>query len=262
MNSDPPTSSGADLARVALRRAKEAARKAGGQTTKPKRVVRRDRANGRDPVALGSAMKQWLVDSGYEKAANGGSLLDRWPKIIGTERAAHWQAVRFEEDSRTLTVMYESDSWGRMLALATRQIIASVNETLGSGTLADIKIRKGTVQPAAASSPPEVSPTRATRPLPPGSPPPTAYLEIRARMREQYAYEPFDDAPPPSRLISDRIQESPDGHAEARYLMDDLEAQAARSADSHARALLRARQDRAARRAGTSPTAPRESGAA
>ncbi|MCZ0983890.1 hypothetical protein O1L60_44815 [Streptomyces diastatochromogenes] len=66
---------------------------------------------------------------------------------------------------------------------------------------------------------------------------------------------------PHERLVPQRIQAHPDDHAEARYLREALEEQAARAADVERRALLRARQERAQPKT-TPPTPVRVTGAA
>jgi len=261
VTAEAPAASGADLARIALRQAKEAARRNGTKVAKPKRTARRSRNDGRDPLPLSGVMQQWLVDNGWQEAANGGSLINRWPEIVGEERAAHWKAATYDETTKTLTVVCESDSWARMLSLVTRQIVADVNSTL-PGTLTTIKIRKGVhrsapvPEPVAATSP---APPTQTRPS--GATPSAAYTQVRDRLRAAKA-DRDAAAKPYVRLTPDRIQADPDDHAEARYLMQDLEEKAARAADTHARALRRARQERAAGRPATTTTPRRTTGAA
>ncbi|MFJ1837976.1 hypothetical protein ACIOJ9_29405 [Streptomyces sp. NPDC088175] len=69
---DQTLNSGADLARIALRQAKEAARARGNA---PKKKIKRTsfrhaRGDGRDPVALLGVVKQLVVDRGWEGGAD------------------------------------------------------------------------------------------------------------------------------------------------------------------------------------------------
>ncbi|MFD5452220.1 DciA family protein [Streptomyces sp. NPDC127100] len=265
MTSDGPSSSGVDLARIALRQAKEAARQRGGQAPaqKARRTVRLHRSDRRDPQPLQGLLQQWLVDNGYEKAADGGSLLNRWPDIVGAERAAHWEAAAYDEASKTLTVVCQSDSWARMLSLVSRQIVEDVNRALKPGTLAAIRIRKGTYRPPVRPEPASAS-EPSTRRVPPGTAPTEEYARVREQLQDAKAQR---DAAAPrrhyERLTPDRIQADPDDHTEAQYFQQGLEEEARRKADSHARALRYARRQRAA--SGTATTAPtprRSSGAA
>ena len=161
MTTDETSASGADLARIALHQAKEAARKQGRQQApKPKRTLRQRRYDGRDPLSLGSIWQQWLTDNGWQEASDGGTVLEQWPTIIGADRAAHWRAVAYDETTKTLTVVCESDSWGRMLSLVSRQLCDDVNRAVKPGTVADIKVRKGVHRP-------EQGPAIAERPATP-----------------------------------------------------------------------------------------------
>ncbi|MFF9204324.1 DciA family protein [Streptomyces sp. NPDC014986] len=265
MTAGGPSSSGVDLARLALRQAKEAARQRGGQAPaqKAKRTVRLHRGDRRDPQALKGLLQQWLVDNGYEKAADGGSLLNRWPDIVGPERAAHWEAAAYDEASKTLTVVCQSDSWARMLSLVSRQIVDDVNRALKPGTLAAIRIRRGTYRPPARPEPTAPPPEPATRRVPPGTAPTAEYARVREQLQEAKAQR---DAVAPrrqyERLTPDRIQADPDDHTEAQYFQQDLEEEARRKADSYARALRYARRQRAASSTTTPPTPRRSTGAA
>jgi predicted nucleic acid-binding Zn ribbon protein len=256
VTTDLPPASGADLARIALRQAKAAARKQGQQASKPKRSVRGRRGDGREPLSLGLVWKQWLVDAGWEEAADGGTLLNQWPTIVGAERADHWHAVAYDETTKTLTVLCESDSWARMLSLVSRQVVDEVNAAMKPGTLTALKIRKSTHRPVRTESV-EREPPAPTRPQPSGAPPTADYQTVRDRLREAKLERDAAQGTPYQPLTRMRIQADPDDHAEARYLEQAQAEEAARKADSHTRALRYAREQRAAASATTPPT-PRQ----
>lgn len=74
--SDPaqlsPEPSGVDLARVALRAAKEQARKRGEQVREKREAKRHGlrsgaRADGRDPVPLGAALNRLITERGWRR---------------------------------------------------------------------------------------------------------------------------------------------------------------------------------------------------
>ncbi|MEU8764838.1 hypothetical protein [Streptomyces sp. NPDC048659] len=99
-----PELSGVDLARQALLAAREAAKKYGAQTKKPKRrtgtAVRRD---GREPLGLGEAIGMMMTERGLVAPAAGGSVLARFDEILAAaapELAGHAKAVSFDADSR------------------------------------------------------------------------------------------------------------------------------------------------------------------
>lgn len=141
-----PEPSGIDLARVALRAAKEAAR-ARGDAAQQKRQARRGgglrsgaRADGRDPMALGSAINRLITERGWEAPAAVGGVMGRWPQIVGEDLAKHCEPERYDEDERVLSVRCDSTAWATNLRLLAPQLVARLNEDLGHGTVAVIKV--------------------------------------------------------------------------------------------------------------------------
>ncbi|MGW0604055.1 DciA family protein [Streptomyces sp. NPDC002640] len=124
------SAAGADLARIALRRARADA-KNNPVKTKRKRAAAPRRANGadgRDPNPLGSIISQLVVDNEWEGEAAGADLKKEWPSLLGETRATHWKAEEFDEETGTLRVLCESASWAANLRLLSAQVIAEVNE--------------------------------------------------------------------------------------------------------------------------------------
>ncbi|MFJ3226232.1 DUF721 domain-containing protein [Streptomyces sp. NPDC086783] len=141
-----PEPSGVDLARVALRAAKEQAR-ARGDAAQQKKHVRRGgglrsgaRADGRDPMALGAAINRLLTERGWEAPAAVGGVMGRWPQIVGDDLAKHCVPQKYDEDERVLTVQCDSTAWATQLRLLAPQLIARLNEDLGHGTVRVIKV--------------------------------------------------------------------------------------------------------------------------
>ncbi|WP_367130030.1 MULTISPECIES: DUF721 domain-containing protein [Streptomyces] len=142
----PPESSGVDLARVALRAAKEQAR-ARGAAAQQKKQVRRGgglrsgaRADGRDPLPLGAAINRLITERGWEKPAAVGGVMGRWPQIVGDALALHCTPQTFDEDSHVLTVQCDSTAWATQLRLLAPQLVARLNDDLGQGTVRTIKV--------------------------------------------------------------------------------------------------------------------------
>ena len=112
----PPEPSGVDLARVALRAAKEQAR-ARGDAARQKKQARRGglrsgaHADGRDPMALGSAINRLITERGWETPAAVGGVMGRWPQIVGDELAKHCVPEKYDEDERVLIVRCDSTAW-------------------------------------------------------------------------------------------------------------------------------------------------------
>ncbi|MCA1218929.1 DUF721 domain-containing protein [Streptomyces sp. 8L] len=140
--------SGVDLARVALRAAREQA-KARGDAVRERRQARRGgglrsgaRADGRDPLPLGAAINRLITERGWEAPAAVGGVMGRWPQIVGEELAKHCVPDRFDEadDQRVLTVLCDSTAWATQLRLLAPRLLARLNEDLGHGTVRLIKV--------------------------------------------------------------------------------------------------------------------------
>ncbi|MFJ6211966.1 DUF721 domain-containing protein [Streptomyces sp. NPDC092296] len=140
-----PSLSGVDLARVALRAAKQQARERGEQVRQKRESKRRGlrsgaRADGRDPVPLGAAMRQLIVERGWEAPAAVGGVMGRWPQIVGPEIAAHCVPEHYAEEARELSVRCDSTAWATQLRLLAPQLVARLNTELGHGAVKLIKV--------------------------------------------------------------------------------------------------------------------------
>ncbi|MGW4548501.1 DciA family protein [Streptomyces violaceorubidus] len=198
------SAAGADLARIALRRARADA-KNNPVKTKRKRAAAPRRANGadgRDPNPLGSVISQLVVDNEWEGEAAGADLKKEWPSLLGETRATHWKAEEFDEETGTLRVLCESASWAANLRLLSAQVIAEVNEKferLQAGThqgkrrssplrRLDVQLRSG--RPTASSH--DAAPAVPEAPAPVlrkerAAPPTAEYQQERARQAEARA---------------------------------------------------------------------------
>ncbi|MEU2453834.1 DUF721 domain-containing protein [Streptomyces sp. NPDC012765] len=257
MTTTLPPSSGADLARIALRQAKEAARRRGAQAAKPKATIRRvSRSDGRDLKSLSGVLDQLVVDRGWEKSARAGDLLHRWPEIVGAERAHHWRAAGYDQATQTLTVVCDSPSWAASLTMLSQQVIAEVNRAVAAKqthtatqapqTLAAIKVRRGGGQRTALGSAAPADPAPRSRPDPtPRSAAvlPAEYLERRALLREAKLARDVARRPLHEPFTPFRLQGSTDDLTRAHQ---EEQARAA-GADLELRARRQARIDRAAR---------------
>ncbi|NGO45378.1 DUF721 domain-containing protein [Streptomyces ureilyticus] len=140
-----PEPSGVDLARVALRAAREQAR-ARGDAAQQKKQARRGglrsgaRADGRDPMALGAAVNRLITERGWETPAAVGGVMGRWPQIVGDDLAKHCVPEKYDEDERTLVVRCDSTAWATNLRLLAPQLVARLNEDLGHGTVRLLKV--------------------------------------------------------------------------------------------------------------------------
>ncbi|EST37448.1 hypothetical protein N566_13000 [Streptomycetaceae bacterium MP113-05] len=137
---------GVDLARVALRAAKEQA-KARGATAQQRGQARRRGVrsgagrDGRDPMSLGRAVSALITERGWEAPAAVGGVMGRWPQLVGSQVAQHCEPVRYDERERVLLVRCDSTAWATQLRLLAPSLVARLNEDLGQGTVRLIKVR-------------------------------------------------------------------------------------------------------------------------
>ncbi|MDX6311813.1 MAG: hypothetical protein QOF84_7762 [Streptomyces sp.] len=137
--------SGVDLARVALRAAKEQAR-ARGAAAQQKKQARRGglrsgaRADGRDPLPLGAAINRLITERGWEAPAAVGGVMGRWPQLVGDDIALHCEPQKYDEEACVLTVQCDSTAWATQLRLLAPTLVARLNADLGHGTVKVIKV--------------------------------------------------------------------------------------------------------------------------
>ncbi|MBA0052810.1 DUF721 domain-containing protein [Streptomyces sp. AJS327] len=143
---EPAAPSGVDLARVALRAAKEKARERGAEAQQ-RRQARRGglrsgaRRDGRDPLPLGAAVHRLIEERGWEAPAAVGGVMGRWPQLVGPEIAQHCEPLGYDEEERLLRVRCDSTAWATQLRLLAPKLVARLNEDLGQGTVRSIRVR-------------------------------------------------------------------------------------------------------------------------
>ncbi|MEU1824133.1 DUF721 domain-containing protein [Streptomyces abikoensis] len=245
---------GADLARIALRRARADAKN--GPLSKPKPFPRwAARGDGRDPNPLGGILKQLVVDNQWERGHAGGTLKTEWPRLVGETRAAHWKADRFDETTGILRVMCDTGAWAATLRLMAPQVIAEINQKLNGTPLRGLDVRTYTGRTdqlptdAAHTAPAEPQPVLSTmRAVEPSS----EYRTQRERLR-QAATQRAADAPHPLVLDSEHrpLREPADAFTEGTPApLTPQATRAAQAAATRARALARARAERSQRATG------------
>ncbi|WP_329391473.1 DciA family protein (plasmid) [Streptomyces sp. NBC_01351] len=127
--SQPPQPSGVDLARVALRAAREAAKKNGARTAKSKpRLTREVRRDGRAPMGLGEAFTALMAERDWEIPAAGAGLCERWA-ALAPDLAGHIAAVGYDAERGELTLRPDSTAWATKARLQTSRIIANANQS-------------------------------------------------------------------------------------------------------------------------------------
>ena len=134
----------------ALARAREAARAKGlrpgsrpGRGRKPNRQSGKGSTgsgrDGRDPSLLGDQMDRLLLDRGWNIDVAIGSVMGRWPAIVGTEVAAHCTPVTFGDG--VLTVRAESTAWATQLRLMSSTILGRLETEVGKDAVTELRVQ-------------------------------------------------------------------------------------------------------------------------
>jgi predicted nucleic acid-binding Zn ribbon protein len=144
---------GADLAREALRAAREAS---AGRAASRSGALRRSaapRAGGtrarrrrwsgpgpddRDPQPLGRLVSRVALDRGWSTRLTDASVLGRWPQLVGAEIADHCIPVSLRDGE--LLVQAESTAWATQLRTLQRQLLQRLAAGVGKDVVRRIKV--------------------------------------------------------------------------------------------------------------------------
>jgi predicted nucleic acid-binding Zn ribbon protein len=95
----------------------------------------------RDPRTAGRVLGDWLRDSGFEDAVAAGGVEAQWEVIAGPDVAAHVTAqVMDTETGRTLWLRADSTAWATQVKLLLPELRRRIDEVVGAGIVADIRI--------------------------------------------------------------------------------------------------------------------------
>ena len=147
------TEPGADIADLAaasaLARAREAARSKGLRPGS--RPLRKRRApgqqdhgsgsagSGRDPSLLGDQMDRLLLDRGWNVDVAVGSVMGRWPEIVGENVAEHCKPVTFSDG--VLTVRADSTAWATQMRLMSSSILGRLEVEVGKDAVTELRVQ-------------------------------------------------------------------------------------------------------------------------
>jgi predicted nucleic acid-binding Zn ribbon protein len=147
---DYPQLRGSDLARAALRAARE---QSGGPAAPKRPVVRRGGAGAvnrrrrrwsgagadeRDPQPLGRIASRIALERGWSGRLSTGHLFNRWAVIVGEDVAEHAQPVELKDGE--LTVQADSTAWATQLRLLQKQLLAKIAAGVGNDVVRRLKV--------------------------------------------------------------------------------------------------------------------------
>lgn len=94
--------------------------------------------DGRDPALLGDQLDRFVADRGWQVDVAAGSVMGRWPQIVGPEVAEHVTPVEFRDG--VLVLRADSTAWATQMRLLTSTLLGRLDEEAGVGTVTEIKV--------------------------------------------------------------------------------------------------------------------------
>ena len=95
--------------------------------------------DGRDPALLGDQMDRLLADRGWTVDVAVGSVMGRWPAIVGADVAEHCAPVTFSDG--VLTVRADSTAWATQLRLMSSSILGRLATEVGKETVSELRVQ-------------------------------------------------------------------------------------------------------------------------
>ncbi|MGB3762861.1 MAG: DciA family protein [Ornithinimicrobium sp.] len=155
MDPEPPTDSsdddgGMSVAAEALARARANAKARGyrpGQAGRSpaagsglgrKRGLAGQPESRRDPAVRGVEVRALIAGRGWDADVQVGSVVGRWPVIVGEHVASHVVPVSFE--GTVLTVQADSTAWATQMKLMTHSILTRIETEVGTDIVSDIVV--------------------------------------------------------------------------------------------------------------------------
>ena len=92
----------------------------------------------RDPMLLGEQLDKFVADRGWQVDVAVGSVIGRWPQIVGPDIAEHVQPVSFENGVLTLRAV--STAWATQMRLLTSVLLGRLEQEVGAGTVTEVVV--------------------------------------------------------------------------------------------------------------------------
>lgn len=133
-----------DAAAAALARARAVAATKGlrpGMKPRPKRKWHPRgvlAGTGRDPMTVGEQVERLVGDRGWQVDVAAGSVMGRWPEIVGRQVAEHCEPVSFE--AGVLSVRADSTAWATQIRLLSSSLLGSIAAAVGPDVVHELRV--------------------------------------------------------------------------------------------------------------------------
>lgn len=81
-----------------------------------------------------------LLDRGWKVDVAVGSVMGRWPEIVGPDIAGHVEPLTFVDG--ILTVRADSTAWATQMRLLASSLLARIDEEIGAGAVSEPQGRR------------------------------------------------------------------------------------------------------------------------
>ncbi|MGL5865603.1 MAG: DUF721 domain-containing protein [Dermatophilaceae bacterium] len=100
--------------------------------------VERRRLTGRDPAPLGDQLERFVAERGWQVDVAVGSVVGRWPQIVGVDVAEHCRPADFVDG--VLTVRADSTAWATQLRMLSSSLLTRLADEVGEGTVTELRV--------------------------------------------------------------------------------------------------------------------------
>jgi len=87
--------------------------------------------------AVGNVLGRMLEQLGLGRELDGWRVVEQWAQLVGPRIATHTRAVAFRDG--TLHVEVEGSAWMHELGFLKRDLMASINRTLGDDRVREVR---------------------------------------------------------------------------------------------------------------------------
>jgi predicted nucleic acid-binding Zn ribbon protein len=141
---------GSDLAREALRSAREASAERAAKRTAERQGRKPVTARGRrrrwsaagpderDPQPFGRLVSRVALDRGWSPRLTDATVLGRWPQLVGSEIADHCTPLSLRDGE--LVLQAESTAWATQLRTLQRQLLSRLAGAVGKDVVRRIRV--------------------------------------------------------------------------------------------------------------------------
>ncbi|MGL5911875.1 MAG: DUF721 domain-containing protein [Phycicoccus sp.] len=93
---------------------------------------------GRDPALLGDQLERFVAERGWQVDGAVGSVVGRWPQIVGAQVAEHCRPADFLDG--VLTVRADSTAWATQLRMLSSSLLTRLADEVGEGTVTELRV--------------------------------------------------------------------------------------------------------------------------